>query len=50
MTEQLNEVVNILRELPEDDQDVIAHQLIRLIELDQSTNMELASASGVGLS
>jgi hypothetical protein len=50
MTEQLNDVIQIIRELPEDEQDTIARQLIRLLELSQSTNMELASASGAGLS
>jgi hypothetical protein len=50
MTEQLNEAIQIIRELPEDEQDTIARQLMRLIDLAQSTNMELASASGAGLS
>jgi hypothetical protein len=50
MTEQLNEAINIIRELPEDEQDTIARQLIRLIDLAQSTSTELASASGAGLS
>jgi hypothetical protein len=50
MTEQLNEAINIIRELPEDEQDMIARQLMRLIDLAQSNNMELASSSGAGLS
>jgi hypothetical protein len=50
MIKPLAEAIAIIRELPEDEQDTIAHQLIRLIDLAQSTNMELASASGAGLS
>jgi hypothetical protein len=50
MTEQLNEAIQIIRELPEDEQDTIARQLIRLLDLSQASNMELASTSGAGLS
>jgi hypothetical protein len=50
MTEQLNEAIQIIRELPEDEQDTIARQLMRLVDLAQSTGMDLASASGAGLS
>jgi hypothetical protein len=50
MTKSLREALKIIRELPEDDQDTIAHQLTRLIDLAQSTDIELASASGAGLS
>jgi hypothetical protein len=50
MTDQLTEAIEIIRELPEDEQDTIARQLIRLLELSQSTSLELASASGAGLS
>jgi hypothetical protein len=50
MTEQLNEAINVIRELPEDEQDTIARLLMRLIDLAQSTSIELASASGAGLS
>jgi hypothetical protein len=42
MTKQLAEAIEINRELPEDEQDTIARQLIRFVEL--------ASASGAGLS
>jgi hypothetical protein len=50
MTDQLTEAIQIIRELPEDEQDTIARQLLRLIELAQSSSMELASAFGAGLS
>jgi hypothetical protein len=50
MTDQLTEAIQIIRELPEDEQDTIARQLMRLIELAQSSSTELASASGAGLS
>jgi hypothetical protein len=50
MTKQLTEAIEIIRELPEDEQDTIARQLIRLIDVAQSTNLELASATGDGLS
>jgi hypothetical protein len=50
MTKPLAEAIKIIRELPEDEQDTIAHQLMRIIDLAQSTNMDLASASGAGLS
>ena len=49
MTDQLAEAIEIIRALPEDEQDTIARQLIRLIDLAQSTSVELASASGAGL-
>ena len=50
MTKPLAQAIKIIRELPEDEQDTIAHQLMRLVELAQSTDTELASASGAGLS
>ena len=50
MTKQLAEVIKVIRELPEEEQDTIANQLIRLMDLAQSTDIELASASGAGLS
>jgi hypothetical protein len=50
MTEELNEAIKIIRELPDDEQNTIARQLMRLIDLAQCTNMELAPASGAGLS
>jgi hypothetical protein len=50
MTKPLTEAISIIRELPEDEQDTIARQLMQLIDLAQLTNMELASASGAGLS
>ena len=50
MTKPLAQAIKIIRELPEDQQDTIVHQLMRLIELAQSTDTELASASGAGLS
>ena len=50
MTKPLAQAIKIIRELPEDQQDTIVHQLMRLIELAQSTDTELASASGDGLS
>jgi hypothetical protein len=50
MTKPLAQAIKIIRELPEDQQDTIVQQLMRLIELAQSTDMELASASGAGLS
>jgi hypothetical protein len=50
MIKPLAEAIKIIRDLPEDEQDTIAHRLMRLIDLAQSTHMELASASGAGLS
>ena len=50
MTKPLAEAIEIIRELPEDEQDTIARQLMQLIDLAQSTSTELASASGAGLS
>jgi hypothetical protein len=50
MTKPLAEAIEIIRELPEDEQNMIAHQLFRLIDLAQSPDIELASASGAGLS
>jgi hypothetical protein len=50
MTKPLTEAIKIIRELPEDEQDTIAHQLLRFIDLAQSSDIELASASGGGLS
>jgi hypothetical protein len=49
MTQQLSEAIEIIRELPDDEQDTIARQLIRIIDLAQTTSAELASASGDGL-
>jgi hypothetical protein len=50
MTDQLNGAIRIIRDLPEDEQDTIARQLMRLIDLAQSSSMELASPSAAGLS
>jgi hypothetical protein len=50
MTKTMAEAIEIIRELPDDEQDTIARQLIPLIDLAQSTSIELASASGTGLS
>jgi hypothetical protein len=50
MIKPLDEAIKIIRELPDDEQATIARQLIHLIDLVQSTNMEMASASGAGLS
>ena len=46
MTDTMAEAIEIIRELPDDEQDAIARQLIRLIDLAQSTNVELAPAPG----
>jgi hypothetical protein len=43
MTKQLAEAIEIIRELPDDEQDTIAHQLIRLIDLVQAASTELES-------
>jgi hypothetical protein len=45
MTKQLAEAFEIIRELPENEQDAIARQLIRLIDLVQETSTELESSS-----
>jgi hypothetical protein len=50
MTKQLAEAIRIIRKLPDDQQDTIARQLIRLIDLAELSNIELASASGTGFS
>lgn len=50
MTDTMAEAIEIIRELPDDEQDAIARQLIRLIDLAQSTNIEMASASDAELS
>ena len=50
MTKRLDEAIKIIRELPDDEQETIADQLMQLLELSQSTSMEMASASGAGLS
>jgi hypothetical protein len=46
----LKEAIKIIRELPDDGQNTIARQLMQIIDLAQSTSMELASASRAGLS
>jgi len=50
MTDTMAEAIEIIRALPDDEQDAIARHLIRLIDLTQSTDIEIASASGAGLS
>jgi hypothetical protein len=50
MTKPLTEAIGIIGELPEDEQDTIARQLMQLIDLAQSNSMDLASASVAGLS
>jgi hypothetical protein len=50
MTKSLQEAIKIIRELPDDEQDTIAHQLMLFIDLVQSRDHELAPASGGGLS
>jgi hypothetical protein len=50
MSTPLDDAIRAIRELPDEQQDAIAHQLMRLIELEQSNDMELASASGAELS
>ena len=50
MSTALDEAFEAIRELPDEQQDTIAHELMRLMELEQSNEMELASASGAGLS
>jgi len=44
MTDTMAEAIEIIRELPDDEQDTIARQLMRLIDLAQSTSTELAGA------
>jgi ABC-type polar amino acid transport system ATPase subunit len=46
MTEQLNEAIEIIRELPDDEQDTIARQLMRLLDLSQASNEEPKQFSG----
>jgi hypothetical protein len=50
MTKSLQEAINIIRDLPDDMQDTIPHQLMLFIDLAQSSDIELASAVGAGLS
>ena len=50
MTKSLQEAIKAIRELPDDEQDTIARQLMLFIDLAQSSDIELASASGAGLS
>jgi hypothetical protein len=50
MTKPLAEAIKIIRQLPEEEQDTIAHQLLRFIDLAQSSDIEMASAFGAGLS
>jgi len=50
MTDTMAEAIKIIRGLPDDEQDAIARQLMRLIDLTQSADIEMASASGAGLS
>jgi hypothetical protein len=49
MTSQLAEAISIIRELPEDEQNIIARQLLRFIDVAHSSDIELASTSGAGL-
>jgi len=50
MVDSMAEAIEIIRELPDDEQDTIARQLMRLINLAQSTDIDMASAPGTGLS
>jgi hypothetical protein len=43
MRQQLAEAIHIIRELPDDQQNTIARQLMRLIDLAQLRDLELAS-------
>jgi hypothetical protein len=38
------EAIEIIQELPDDEQDTIARQLMQLIDLSQSTDIEIAPA------
>ena len=50
MSRLIDDAIRSIRELPDEQQDTIARQLMRLIDLEQLNDIELASASGAGLS
>jgi hypothetical protein len=50
MSTPLDEAIQAISELSDEQQDTIAQQLMRLIDLSELNEIELASASGAGLS